>query len=185
MSLCNEEPSVILDVLIQFKQIVAGTHKAIPIQAPEVKQHTKGRPMLSKRSMASLTKRNPSAFEIVESELKKNSSKKRPARTQKTKSKQMKKDNYSSSSDDSDHDLEDQKNYISEDKESQTNKISDVEEENIENQESREDNGYFSQVPIPLHKYIKNFFDPLGDGNCGFWCIAQALGYGNNGWLQV
>jgi hypothetical protein len=40
-SLCNEEPSTILDFLIQFKQIVAGTHKAIPIQASEVKQRTK------------------------------------------------------------------------------------------------------------------------------------------------
>jgi hypothetical protein len=121
--------------------------------------------MLIKRREDSSTKINLSAFEIVETKLKRNSLKKRPTNMQKKISKQIKKDNYSSSSDDSDHNLEDKKNYSSEDEESQTNKVSDVkEEENMENNNSWEDDGYFAQVPMPLHKYIDDFFDPLGDG---------------------
>jgi hypothetical protein len=46
-------------------------------------------------------------------------------------------------------------------------------------------NDYYSKIPTYLHKYVKNLFDPLGNGNCGFWCIAKALGYNDDGWLQV
>jgi hypothetical protein len=50
LSLCDEDSHTICNVLQQFKQIAAGTHKAIAIQAPNIKQSTKGRPPLSKKS---------------------------------------------------------------------------------------------------------------------------------------
>jgi hypothetical protein len=34
-------------------------------------------------------------------------------------------------------------------------------------------------------KYVKSIFDPCADGNCGFQCIARALGYDKDGWLLV
>ncbi|PLW15308.1 hypothetical protein PCANC_19991 [Puccinia coronata f. sp. avenae] len=44
---------------------------------------------------------------------------------------------------------------------------------------------FFSEMPVLLQKYVTHFFDPIGDGNCGFCCIAKALGYEDNGWLRV
>ncbi|POW09338.1 hypothetical protein PSTT_06926 [Puccinia striiformis] len=32
---------------------------------------------------------------------------------------------------------------------------------------------------------MNKIFDPLPDGNCGFCCIARALGYKVEGWFQV
>ncbi|OAV97377.1 hypothetical protein PTTG_26034 [Puccinia triticina 1-1 BBBD Race 1] len=42
-----------------------------------------------------------------------------------------------------------------------------------------------SQIPNYLQQFILGVFDPPGNGNCGFHCIAQALGYIDNGWLRV
>lgn len=33
--------------------------------------------------------------------------------------------------------------------------------------------------------YVREVFDPQADGNCGFRCIAKALGYDDDGWFQV
>jgi hypothetical protein len=44
---------------------------------------------------------------------------------------------------------------------------------------------FFSEMPVSLQKYVTHFFDPIGDCNCGFRCIAKALGYKDNGWLRV
>ncbi|PLW35348.1 hypothetical protein PCANC_19840 [Puccinia coronata f. sp. avenae] len=99
LSLCNEDPQTISKNIQQFKQIAAGTHHAIPIQAPDIKQRTKGRPTLIKKSAATSTKRNPSAFKTVEANLKKKSaSLKRASANQRAKSKQMKRDQNSSNS---------------------------------------------------------------------------------------
>jgi hypothetical protein len=107
LSLCNKEPQVILNLVQQFKQIAAGTHKAMPIEAPNIKQNTKGRPSLFKKAGTTLTKRNPSAFEIVEAELKKKSMK-RAANTQRQKTKRVK--HQTDTSDDSDGVESDYKN---------------------------------------------------------------------------
>ncbi|KAI9602594.1 hypothetical protein H4Q26_001884 [Puccinia striiformis f. sp. tritici PST-130] len=48
-----------------------------------------------------------------------------------------------------------------------------------------EDIAYSSQVPQHLKHYITKIFDPLAGGNCGFRCLAQALGYVDNRWLRV
>ncbi|PLW58850.1 hypothetical protein PCANC_00352 [Puccinia coronata f. sp. avenae] len=112
LSLCNEELQAILNLVQQFKQIAAGTHKAMPIQAPNIKQNTKGRPSLFKKAGTTLTKRNPSAFEIVKAKLKKKSMK-RAANTQRQKTKQVK--HQTNTSDDSDG--VDESNYKNEDKE--------------------------------------------------------------------
>ncbi|POW13879.1 hypothetical protein PSHT_07578, partial [Puccinia striiformis] len=48
-----------------------------------------------------------------------------------------------------------------------------------------EDSPYFLEIPIVFWKYIRGIFNPEGDGNCGFRCIAKALGYDDDGWMQV
>ena len=112
LSLCNKEPQAILNLVQKFKQITVGTHKAMPIQAPDIKQNTKGRPSLFKKAGTTLTKRNPSALEIVEAKLKKKS-RKRAANTQRQKTKQVK--HQTNTSDNSDG--VDERNYKNEDKE--------------------------------------------------------------------
>ncbi|POW13536.1 hypothetical protein PSTT_03716 [Puccinia striiformis] len=48
-----------------------------------------------------------------------------------------------------------------------------------------EDSPYFLEIPIVFRKYIRGIFNPEGDGNCGFRCIAKALGYDDDGWMQI
>ncbi|KAI7935717.1 hypothetical protein MJO28_016588 [Puccinia striiformis f. sp. tritici] len=40
-------------------------------------------------------------------------------------------------------------------------------------------------VPVVFKKFVHNIFNPLGDGNCGFRCLAKALEYPDNGWFRV
>ncbi|POW17754.1 hypothetical protein PSHT_06315 [Puccinia striiformis] len=40
-------------------------------------------------------------------------------------------------------------------------------------------------IPAHIRAYMNKIFDPLPDGNCGFCCIARALGYKVEGWFQV
>ena len=70
VSLSHEAPQSLEKILAQVNQIVAGTHFAVPIQSPKVKKNTKGRPP-TKKAQSTSTKRNPSAFEIVEENLRK------------------------------------------------------------------------------------------------------------------
>ena len=48
VALTQEEPQALKKIICQLNQIVAGTHYAVPIQDPEVKGKTKGRPALKK-----------------------------------------------------------------------------------------------------------------------------------------
>jgi hypothetical protein len=48
VALTQEEPQALEKIICQLNQIVAGTHYAVPIQDPEVKRKTKGRPALKK-----------------------------------------------------------------------------------------------------------------------------------------
>jgi histone-lysine N-methyltransferase SETD2 len=36
-----------------------------------------------------------------------------------------------------------------------------------------------------MKEFIQDVFDPTGDGNCGYHCVAKALGYGEDGWFWV
>ncbi|KAI7967199.1 hypothetical protein MJO29_000476 [Puccinia striiformis f. sp. tritici] len=40
---------------------------------------------------------------------------------------------------------------------------------------------YLCQIPDHLHPFIRQVFNPIGDGNCGFCCVAKALGYEDDG----
>ncbi|KAI7936488.1 hypothetical protein MJO29_015791 [Puccinia striiformis f. sp. tritici] len=92
MSLTHEQPTTVANLLAQMKGIAAGTHQAVTIQAPQVKKKTKGRPS-TKAEHSTFTKRLPSAFEIVEANLKKEQlARKRASKAQKgKKSKRIKK----------------------------------------------------------------------------------------------
>ncbi|KNE97864.1 hypothetical protein PSTG_08887 [Puccinia striiformis f. sp. tritici PST-78] len=47
-------------------------------------------------------------------------------------------------------------------------------------------NNYNTQAPKNFKDFIRNFFDPPADGNCGFRCVAKALGYDDDdGWFTV
>ncbi|PLW40710.1 hypothetical protein PCANC_14451 [Puccinia coronata f. sp. avenae] len=199
LSLCNEDSHTICNVLQQFKQIAAGTHKAIAIQAPNIKQSTKGRPPLSKKSGVTSTKRNPSAFEIVESKLKKKNLQMKSASTiQRKKTKRVKRDSDTTSedeelidpSDKSDDEDEDIVNETNKEEDSPNNQklvspTGDGQNKEPANEAQIEDHPFFSQVLAFLQKYVTELFDPPGDRNCGFHCMAKALGYKDNGWLQV
>ncbi|KAI7957958.1 hypothetical protein MJO29_006175 [Puccinia striiformis f. sp. tritici] len=69
ISLTHKQPTTVADLLAQMKGIAAGTHKAVTIQAPQVKKQTKGRPS-TKAEQLTTTKRKPLAFEVVEANLK-------------------------------------------------------------------------------------------------------------------
>jgi hypothetical protein len=91
VALSHEGRHSLKKILLQFNQIVAGTHHAVPIQAPEIKRNTKGRPS-TKKTQSTSTKRNPSAFEVIEANLKKEqTTKKRALDSLEQSSKQMKK----------------------------------------------------------------------------------------------
>ncbi|KNE95985.1 hypothetical protein PSTG_10676 [Puccinia striiformis f. sp. tritici PST-78] len=44
---------------------------------------------------------------------------------------------------------------------------------------------YLCQIPDHLHPFIRQVFNPIGDSNCGFRCVAKALGYEDDGWFRV
>jgi hypothetical protein len=94
LTLLHETPAQLLILFEHIHKIATRTHLAIAIQAPEVKKNTKGRPAL-KNNTSKSNKRNPSAFELVQTKLQKEAlAKKREAQesakpTQK--SKRMKK----------------------------------------------------------------------------------------------
>jgi hypothetical protein len=90
-ALSQEGPTSLEKLITQINQIVAGTHNAVPIQSPEVKKNTKGRPPTKKASSTS-TKQNTSAFELVEEKLQKEQiAKKRLLEALERTSKQIKK----------------------------------------------------------------------------------------------
>jgi hypothetical protein len=109
VALSSKDPKNQEEMLAQIKQVVAGTHFAVPIQAPEVKTKTKGRPE-AKKDCSTSTKQNPSAFEHVKKGLKhpnKQPSKGPGRKSTKRMKKQVK--------DDSDSDHEDQEESFPED----------------------------------------------------------------------
>jgi uncharacterized cysteine cluster protein YcgN (CxxCxxCC family) len=36
-----------------------------------------------------------------------------------------------------------------------------------------------------MKEFINEVFDPTGNGNCGYCCVAKALGYEEDGWFRV
>ncbi|PLW38489.1 hypothetical protein PCANC_12506 [Puccinia coronata f. sp. avenae] len=181
LSLCNEDSNTSSNVVEQLKLIAAGTHVAHPIQEPDIKE--------------------PSAFEIVETELKKEKmTKKRASTTHRMKSKQTKLANNTS-----DELVQmDESNHKDEVEDYKTKEINETEKEKALDDKPDEDaqpkdediekpgvnakndqHQFFSEMPVSLQKYVTHFFNPIGNGNCGFCCIAKALGYKDNGWLRV
>jgi hypothetical protein len=136
------------------------------------------------------TKRNPSAFEIVKSELKKkNLQMNRASTTQIKKTKGVKRDSNTTSedeelinpSDESDDEDEDIVNETNEEEDSPNNQklvspTGDSQKEEPANKAQIKDYPFFSQVPAFLQKYVTELFDPPGEGNCGFHCMAKVLG---------
>jgi hypothetical protein len=70
VALLQEKPNKAIELVNQIKKLLAGTHAAVVIQEPNVKKNTKGRPS-AKKGQTTSTKRNQSAFEIVEEHMKK------------------------------------------------------------------------------------------------------------------
>ncbi|OAV97272.1 hypothetical protein PTTG_05905 [Puccinia triticina 1-1 BBBD Race 1] len=209
VALSSEDPNMLANILEQLNQIVAGTHMAVPIQAPKAKTKTKGRPAL-KRKQTTSTRRNPSAYEIVEAKLKKDqiARSKRASKAPERQSKRIRKTdttdeeadttNKEANTTNKEADTTDEEEFDEENK--GNNEDSDdgpsVSETGQDVPESRDDETgqdvpesreprYTKQIPQPLKSYVKSIFDPLGDGNCGFRCVVKALGYDNNGWFRV
>ncbi|KAA1071003.1 hypothetical protein PGTUg99_050135 [Puccinia graminis f. sp. tritici] len=205
MALSQQHPSELERIFTQFKQIAAGTHVAVRIQAPEVKKNPKGRPSLKKKNSTS-TKRDPSGFEIVESEIKtQQRNKKRTTKPTGNPARQLKRLRKSNSPDHEDNnDTEPTAELSKQPEETQFEPLKG--EQKIENQDSDAERSldeidnnallalldeklashkYKSQVPKHLQHLVKDQFDPEGDGNCGFRCVARALGYDDNGFMRV
>ncbi|OAV91307.1 hypothetical protein PTTG_28027 [Puccinia triticina 1-1 BBBD Race 1] len=106
-ALGNEPPRRLATLFEQIHQPASGTHTVVPIQAPAIKQKPKGRPRNKKQAKKS-TKRDPSAFEIVEAELKKQQSQKKrvakPQKQPKRRSKRVKQNNDENEDVDDDND---------------------------------------------------------------------------------
>ncbi|KAI7948614.1 hypothetical protein MJO29_010279 [Puccinia striiformis f. sp. tritici] len=195
VSLTNEQPDTLTRLLEQIKQIASGTHIAVPIQAPAVKLNTKGRRSTQKKKNRSTsTRRNPSQFEISK-------------RVKKDASDNDDESEAEESQSDSSYNIDQEGHHADEVDSAQKDIIArhldgaeSNHEENDQCDSSDEDTDplpddegvvstvpivYDSQVPQHLKHYITKIFDPLADGNCGFRCLAQALGYDDNGWLRV
>ncbi|KNE94806.1 hypothetical protein PSTG_11817 [Puccinia striiformis f. sp. tritici PST-78] len=231
-SIAHEQPSHLEKVFLQLNQVVSGSHVAVPIQGPGVKKNPKGRPTtISKRQAASTsTKRNPSAHEIVDADLKKT----KPKPTKKRvaapaagatggKSKRLRKEPEDPNDEDDTGDLPDADDLIrakgqdeyfpsqgvdwdqTADRVEAADQHSDnhskeaikpedpladqdvaINEENVEEVPSASYLAYIPQVPKHFSQFVKDIFNPRGDGNCGFRCVAQALGYADDmGFMQV
>lgn len=44
---------------------------------------------------------------------------------------------------------------------------------------------YLNQIHESLHKFLGEFWDLVGYGNCVFRVIAKSLGYDEHGWFKV
>ncbi|PLW38497.1 hypothetical protein PCANC_12481 [Puccinia coronata f. sp. avenae] len=197
VALTQEEPQALEKIICQLHQIVAGTHYAVLIQDPKVKRKTKGRPALKKAQTTS-TKRNASAFEIVEEKIKKvQLAKKRALNApSKQKSKRVKKNDeskndigehsdYEGSTDESSQKEEEESDRDAPDEERIT-VIRECNQDAVISKSDPEGGPYYApQIPSFLRQFIKTVFDPCPDSNCGFRCMARALGYDKDGWLQV
>jgi hypothetical protein len=215
LNLSHKSPARLASLCDQIHQIASGTHMAVAIQAPDVKKNTKGRPS-PKNNTSKSNKRNLSAFEVVQTALKKDeSAKKREAKQSETnvqKSKRMKKtihtfeesevDDYNSSSE-SNISLPEANDKSAYDIQiSKDSKPISAEGPNVtpvlEKKESdvrfllitylnhllgliqfilQLQHKHSSEIPNHFQLWIKSIYDPVGDGNCGFHCVAKALGY--------
>ncbi|KNE90708.1 hypothetical protein PSTG_15859 [Puccinia striiformis f. sp. tritici PST-78] len=220
--LSDESPSNLAVIFQHIRQIVAGTHTSVPIQAPNVKKNPKGRPLVKKPGYTSTT-RDASAFEIVEANLEKTQranttqlkesqkasaekikavkpTKKRVNRANNQsarRSKRTKKDDQAEGDEDNDNneeagdlpdlpdiDIAPSTGPILEDKEDDGSTYG----EEVESaallallEEKIAVPDLILQVPRHLRDMVQDIFNPRGDGNCGFRCVAKALGYGNDG----
>ncbi|KAI7933256.1 hypothetical protein MJO29_016940 [Puccinia striiformis f. sp. tritici] len=233
IALSHELPTRLGNLFEKFHQLRASSRFArVALQAPAVKENTKGRPNSKKQALKS-TKRLPSAFELAKADFKKEeSSKKRSAKSLAPhKSKRSKKaeetdpsdsvvSNEPSDSEGSEgYDLKDislgidckneetnkkankekdkeDENQIKEEGENPTKQEDKIQTKQENASENKEDlsnqtlsNGdkdvYIRQIPNHLHEYIQNVFNPIGDGNCGFHCVAKGVGYEDDGWFRV
>ncbi|POW16124.1 hypothetical protein PSTT_01562 [Puccinia striiformis] len=214
--LSDESPSNLAVIFQHIRQIVAGTHTSVPIQAPNVKKNPKGRPLVKKPGYTSTT-RDASAFEIVEANLEKTQranttqlkesqkasaekikavkpTKKRVNRANNQsarRSKRTKKDDQAEGDEDNDNneeagdlpdlpdiDIAPSTGPILEDKEDDGSTYGE-EVESAALLALLEEK--IAVVPRHLRDMVQDIFNPRGDGNCGFRCVAKALGYGNDG----
>ncbi|KAI7947420.1 hypothetical protein MJO28_009328 [Puccinia striiformis f. sp. tritici] len=175
----------------QFHQILSTTHVAAKVQDPSVKTETKGRPSHQKGASNS-TKQDPSAHEHVEKQVEKER-KKRPIEAQVNSRKKVKQ-----SVDDEEVEEKDVRKTEEVKKttikfrlpkktnthKQETDKIN-AEEQTISKEHNLIQSPYHLEVPEIFKKYVREIFNPKGDGNCGYRCLAKALGYADHGWFQV
>ncbi|KAI7954204.1 hypothetical protein MJO28_006751 [Puccinia striiformis f. sp. tritici] len=170
----------------QFHQIIDSTHVVAKVQPPNVKENPKGRPSTkaAHKKGANSTKRLPSAHEIVDAKLDKEH-KKRTTQAKQTRSrKRVKKTTVKAEDEDceaGETDLEDDEV----DRLVSSTKGDECAVEQMDPKNERETIQYMSQVPDVFKKYIEDIYNPMGDGNCGFRCLAKALEYPEDGWFRV
>ncbi|POW06884.1 hypothetical protein PSHT_10164 [Puccinia striiformis] len=91
VALTTKLPNTIPKLIEQINQLLAGSHQAARIAAPSVKENTKGRPITkTKKARLTSTRREPSAFKIVEAQLKKEKTKRASEAKSKPKPKRVK-----------------------------------------------------------------------------------------------
>ncbi|KAI9606011.1 hypothetical protein H4Q26_004383 [Puccinia striiformis f. sp. tritici PST-130] len=185
--LSHESASQLPRIFKQFHQIISSTHVAVKVQQPDIKTNPKGRPNSQKKRASNSTKRDPSAHEHAEAQLKKDQNK-RAANERAAKSR--KKVKWSVGADDEEDKASE---YGEEEQEMEERKKTTIkfrlprktiamkkaeEKGNMDEKKGDdilEDSPYFLEIPIVFQKYIRGIFNPEGDGNCGFRCIAKAL----------
>ncbi|OAV95554.1 hypothetical protein PTTG_26591 [Puccinia triticina 1-1 BBBD Race 1] len=187
LALSEEPPRRLENIFVQIHQLVAGTHSVVPIQAPGKQQLQK------KRAAKASTLPERRSKRIKHDNFSEESDSDSPEES----------DSDSPEESDSDSPEEDIEDSNSDDYKAKDNGTSGASEsdnqfETVEKQEadpispSKSDQcesnqaTYLEQIPVHLRTYIKDVFDPNGDGNCGFHCMSKALGYERmEGWRRV
>ncbi|PLW36931.1 hypothetical protein PCANC_21211 [Puccinia coronata f. sp. avenae] len=194
VALSQEKPKKAVKLVDQIKKLIAGTHNAILIQAPNVKKNTKGRPS-TKKGQTTSTKRNQLAFEIVEEHMKKEKTAKKQA-LKESGSKKAKQFKKADSNDIENSDLEEEEFVCKDNNEKgDKNKLHELEADSINlNEENKLSKSHLVSLAkggatVLIHEkmkeFIKEIFNPTGNGNCGYHCVAKALAYKEDRWFQV
>ncbi|PLW07436.1 hypothetical protein PCANC_27287 [Puccinia coronata f. sp. avenae] len=202
VALSQEKPKKAMELIGQIKSMITGTHIVVAVQPPNVKTNTKGRPSAKKGRLTS-TQRNQSALEIVnerlenETKAKKQAMKASGRKNQKQAKKTASEDpeNLESDAEELLHEYSKEGKAI-EFQESDAESVAESVDGNVIIDScivSSVEGGknvvvetpYITQIHENMKEFIQDVFDPTGNGNCGYHCVAKALGYKEDSWFRV
>ncbi|POW16957.1 hypothetical protein PSHT_06542 [Puccinia striiformis] len=198
ISLSHETSSELKKIFDHINQIVAGTHVTVPINAPAKEELAKKRAAkgLRPQQKSKRVKKVEDVKDIPDLEQTEGDTDKGESRAYEPKEDLL--DGIftdSSDNEDSDGNKNEDRDEENNEEAAENEKPSNDEDQSttkvqkeggmIKEFLNNTQDTYISQLQHLLQPYIEGIFNPKGDGNCGFHCVAKALGYDNNGWSSV